>query len=185
MTGDVAGKGIAAALLMSNLQANLQIQCDMALEQPRALLRSVNQVFHKNTVDSAYATLFYGEYDEEKRRLRYANCGHLPPILLRNDDTLDRLESTATVLGLFRDWDCLIEERALCAGDILAIYTDGITEAFNDADEEFGEARLIDLLRRYRHLSAQGIISAVLDEVRRFSAHEQNDDITLTIAKCR
>jgi serine phosphatase RsbU (regulator of sigma subunit) len=185
VTGDVAGKGIAAALLMSNLQANLQIQCDMALEQPRALLRSVNQVFHKNTVDSAYATLFYGEYDEEKRRLRYANCGHLPPILLRNDDTLDRLESTATVLGLFRDWDCLIEERALCAGDILAIYTDGITEAFNDADEEFGEARLIDLLRRYRHLSAQGIISAVLDEVRRFSAHEQNDDITLTIAKCR
>jgi serine phosphatase RsbU (regulator of sigma subunit) len=185
VTGDVAGKGIAAALLMSNLQANLQIQCDLASQQPRQLLRSVNQVFHKNTVESSYATLFYGEYDDEKRRLRYANCGHLPPILLRNDDTLDSLESTATVLGLFCDWDCLIEERALCAGDILAIYTDGITEAFNQADEEFGEARLIDSLRRYRHLSAQGVISAVLDEVRRFSAREQNDDITLTIAKCR
>jgi serine phosphatase RsbU (regulator of sigma subunit)/predicted enzyme related to lactoylglutathione lyase len=185
VTGDVAGKGIAAALLMSNLQANLQIQCDLALQQPRQLLRTVNRVFHKNTIESAYATLFFGEYDDEKRRLRYANCGHLPPILLRNDDTLDRLESTGTVLGLFRDWDCLIEERALCAGDILAIYTDGITEAFNQADEEFGEARLIDSLRRYRHLSAQGIISAVLDEVRRFSAREQNDDITLTIAKCR
>jgi serine phosphatase RsbU (regulator of sigma subunit) len=185
VTGDVAGKGIAAALLMSNLQANLQIQCDMALEQPRELLRTVNRVFHKNTIESAYATLFFGEYDDEKRRLRYANCGHLPPILLRNDNTLDRLESTGTVLGLFRDWDCLIEERALCPGDILAIYTDGITEAFNHADEEFGEARLIDSLRRHRHLSAQGIISAVLDEVRRFGAHEQDDDITLTIAKCR
>jgi sigma-B regulation protein RsbU (phosphoserine phosphatase) len=98
---------------------------------------------------------------------------------------LDRLESTGTVLGLFRDWDCLIEERALRCGDILAVYTDGVTEAFSDADEEFGEARLIDSLRRHRHLPAQGIISAVLDEVRQFSAHEQHDDITLTVAKCR
>jgi serine phosphatase RsbU (regulator of sigma subunit)/catechol 2,3-dioxygenase-like lactoylglutathione lyase family enzyme len=185
VTGDVAGKGIAAALLMANLQANLQIQCEMALDQPRGLLRSVNQVFHKNTSESAYATLFFAEYDDEQRRLRYANCGHLAPLLLRSDNTLDRLESTGTVLGLFREWDCLIGERALRCGDILAIYTDGVTEAFSDADEEFGEARLIDSLRRHRHLPAQGIISAVLDEVRRFSAHEQHDDITLTVAKCR
>lgn len=185
VTGDVAGKGIAAALLMANLQANLQIQCEMALDQPRELLRSVNQVFHKNTNDSAYATLFFAEYDDERRRLRYANCGHLPPLLLRSDNTLDRLESTGAVLGLFRDWDCVVEERGLCSGDILAIYTDGVTEAFNDADEEFGEGRLIDSLRRHRHLPAQGIISAIVDEVRRFSAHEQHDDITLTIAKCR
>ena len=185
VTGDVAGKGIAAALLMANLQANLQIQCGMGLEQPRALLRSVNQVFHKNTNESAYATLFFAKYDDEQRRLRYANCGHLPPLLLRRDNSLDRLESTGTVLGLFRDWDCVVEERYLCAGDILAIYTDGITEAFNDTDEEFGEERLVDSLRRHRQLPAQGIISAVVEEVRRFSAHEQHDDITLTIAKCR
>lgn len=185
VTGDVAGKGIAAALLMANLQANLQIQCEMALDQPRELLRSVNQVFHKNTSESAYATLFFAEYDDEHRRLRYANCGHLPPLLLRGDNSLDRLESTGTVLGLFHDWDCRIEERALGRGDILAIYTDGVTEAFNEADEEFGEERLIDQLRRHRHLPAQGIISAVLDEVRRFSTHEQHDDITLTVAKCR
>jgi serine phosphatase RsbU (regulator of sigma subunit) len=79
----------------------------------------------------------------------------------------------------------VIGERTLSPGDTLAIYTDGITEAFNDTEEEFGEERLIDSLRRHRHLPAQGIISAVLDEVRRFSAHEQHDDITLTIAKCR
>ena len=185
VTGDVAGKGMAAALLMANLQANLQIQCELPLDQPRELLRSVNQVFHKNTIDSAYATLFFAEYDDEQRRLRYANCGHLPPLLLRRDNTVDRLESTGTVLGLFRDWDCLVEERALCPGDTLAIYTDGITEAFNDTDEEFGEERLIDSLRRHRQLSAQDIISAVVDEVRGFSGRQQHDDITLTIAKCR
>ena len=185
VTGDVAGKGIAAALLMANLQANLQIQCEMPLGQPRELLRSVNQVFHKNTIDSAYATLFFAEYDDEPRRLRYANCGHLPPLLLRSDNTLDRLESTGTVLGLFRDWDCLVGERTLRPGDTLAIYTDGITEAFNDAGEEFGEERLIDSLRRHRQLPAEDILSAVVDEVRRFSGHEQHDDMTLTIAKCR
>lgn len=185
VTGDVAGKGIAAALLMANLQANLQIQCEMPWNQPRELLRSVNQVFHKNTTESAYATLFFAEYDDDRRRLRYANCGHLPPLLLRSDNTLDRLESTGTVLGLFRDWDCLVEERTLCQGDTLAIYTDGITEAFNDRDEEFGERRLIESLRRHRQLPAQGIISAIVDEVRQFSGHEQDDDITLTIAKCR
>ncbi len=89
------------------------------------------------------------------------------------------------MLGLFRDWDCLVEERTLCPGDTLAIYTDGITEAFNDADEEFGEDRLIDSLRRHRDGTAQGIVSAVVDEVQRFSGTEQHDDITLTIAKCR
>jgi len=88
-------------------------------------------------------------------------------------------------LGLFDDWDCLIEERSLCAGDALAIYTDGITESFSDAGEEFGEGRLVDSLRRHRQLGAQGIIAAVVDEVRRFSCDEQHDDITLTVTKCR
>jgi serine phosphatase RsbU (regulator of sigma subunit) len=185
VTGDVAGKGIAAALLMANLQANLRIQCELTPVRPRDLLRSVNQVFHKNTNDSAYATLFLAEYDDERRRLRYANCGHLPALLLRSDNSLDRLESTSTVLGLFRNWDCMIEERSLDPGDTLAVYTDGITESFNHAGEEFGEDRLTDLLRRHRDLPPQGLIATIVDEVRRFSADEQHDDITLTIAKCR
>lgn len=185
VTGDVAGKGIAAALLMANLQANLRILCEMMLDQPRELLRSVNQVFHRNSSESAYATLFFAEYDDQRRRLRYANCGHVPALLLRSDNSLERLESTATVLGLFPDWDCLIEERSLCSGDTLAVYTDGITESFNDAGEEFGEERLIDSLRRHRHLAPQDVIARVVDDVQRFSAHEQHDDITLTIVKCR
>jgi serine phosphatase RsbU (regulator of sigma subunit)/predicted enzyme related to lactoylglutathione lyase len=185
VTGDVAGKGIAAALLMAALQANLRIQCEMALEGPRGLLRSVNRVFHKNTNEGAYATLFFAEYDDERRRLRYASCGHVPALLLQRDDTLERLESTGSPLGLFHDWDCEIEERSLCPGDTLAIYTDGITESFDHAGTEFGEERLIESLRRHRHLPPRGIIAAVVDEVRQFSGHEQHDDITLTVTKCR
>jgi serine phosphatase RsbU (regulator of sigma subunit)/catechol 2,3-dioxygenase-like lactoylglutathione lyase family enzyme len=185
VTGDVAGKGMAAALLMANLQANLRIQCQLSPAQPRDLLRSVNEVFRKNTSESAYATLFLAEYDDARRRLRYVNCGHLPALLLRSDTSVDRLESTGTVLGLFRDWDCEIKERILNSGDTLVVYTDGVTESYSDAGEEFGEERLIASIRRHRHLSTESLISAVVDDVRQFSAHEQHDDITVIVAKCR
>src|SRR5207244_389944 len=79
--GDISGKGIAAALLMANLQANLRSQCAIALDQPQRLLRSVNRLFCENTPDGAFATLFFAEYDDNVGRLRYANCGHLPALL--------------------------------------------------------------------------------------------------------
>ncbi len=183
--GDIAGKGIAAALLMANLQANLRSQCAIALDQPQHFLRSVNQLFFENTADSAYATLFFAEYDDRAGRLRYANCGHLCALLLRGDNTLERLDSTATVLGLFKDWDCSISERRLFPGDTLALYTDGITEAFSPAEEEFGEHRLIAALRRHGDLPSQSLLASIVDEVRQFSPHEQHDDITLIVAKCR
>ena len=91
VVGDIAGKGIAAALLMANLQANLRSQCATALEHPQRFLESVNQLFFENTIESAYATLFFAEYDNRAGRLRYANCGHLPGLILRGDHTLDRL----------------------------------------------------------------------------------------------
>jgi serine phosphatase RsbU (regulator of sigma subunit) len=181
--GDIAGKGIAAALLMANLQANLRSQCAIALDQPERFLRSVNQLFYENTADSAYATLFFAEYDDQLRRLRYANCGHLAGLLLRGDDTLERLDSTGTVLGLFEDWECSIGERRLFAGDSLALYTDGITESFNDSGEEFGEGRLIEALRRHRESSSQTLLRSILDDVRQFSPHEQRDDITLIVCQ--
>ena len=183
--GDTSGKGIGAALLMANLQANLRSQSAIALDQPQRFLRSVNQLFYQNTTNSAYATLFFAEYEDKARRLRYANCGHYSPLLLRRDNTLERLNSTCTVLGLFQEWDCSIEELRLAAGDILALYTDGITDSFNQAGEDFGEHQLIEALRRHRELSPQLMLGAIVDEVRRFSPHEQHDDITLIIAKCR
>jgi serine phosphatase RsbU (regulator of sigma subunit) len=183
--GDIAGKGIAAALLMANLQANLRSLCAIAVEQPEQLLRSVNRLFYENTAENAYATLFYSEFDDKTRRLRYANCGHLPCLVLHDDGSVEHLEATAPVVGLFDQWECPTAERQLLPGDTFAIYTDGITEAFNDQEEEFGELRLIEALRRHRALSPPEIISAVFDEVTQFSPHEQRDDFTLIVARCR
>jgi serine phosphatase RsbU (regulator of sigma subunit) len=181
--GDISGKGIAAALLMANLQANLRTQYAVALDEPERFLRSVNDLFYENTADNAYASLFFGEYDDQSRRLRYANCGHLSALLLRCNNTLERLDSTCTVLGLFKDWICSMAECRLFSGDTLALYTDGITESFNGAGEEFGEQRLIDALRRHRELPPQALLDSIVEEVRRFSPHEQHDDITLIVAK--
>jgi serine phosphatase RsbU (regulator of sigma subunit) len=185
VVGDVAGKGIAAALLMANLQAHLRSQCAIRLDEPLMLLQSVNQLFFENTTSNAYATLFFAEYDGNLRRLRYANCGHLSGLLVRVDRSVERLESTSTVLGLFRKWDCSIQECEVRKGDILTLYTDGVTESFNDAGDEFGEDRLLESLKRYAELCPGEMVQAILADVQRFGAKEQHDDITLMIAKCR
>ena len=183
--GDVSGKGIAAALLMANLQANLRSQCTMALTHPELFLRSVNRLFFENTSESAYASLFFAEYDDDTRRLRYANCGHLSGLVLRPDDSCQRLDSTATLLGLFDPWECSIAECQLRPGDLLALYTDGITEACNEAGEEFGERSLVESLRRFRNEPCQTALEGITSEVRSMNGHEQQDDITLILAKCK
>lgn len=183
--GDIAGKGIAAALMMANLQANLRSQCAIALDRPQALLRSVNRLFYENSTEGAYATLFFGEYDDRTRRLRYSNCGHLAGLLLKPDDAVEKLDSTCTVVGMFPEWDCLLAEHTLAPGDTFVLYTDGITEAFNEAFEDFGEQRLIDALRRHRRQSSRDLVASIVDEVQHFSNRHQSDDITLMVAKCR
>jgi serine phosphatase RsbU (regulator of sigma subunit) len=182
---DVSGKGIAAALMMANLQASLRTQSTMAWDEPQRFLQSVNNLFYENTAENAYASLFFGAYDDDARMLRYANCGHLCALLLRNDGKLERLDSTCTVLGLFKDWDCSMAECSLFAGDTLALYTDGITESFNDAGEEFGEQRLIEALRQNCEASPQAALDSIVAQVRKFSGREQHDDITLIIARGR
>jgi serine phosphatase RsbU (regulator of sigma subunit) len=145
----------------------------------------VNQLFCENTADGDYATFFFSEYDDATRKLRYANCGHLPALLLRRDGTVERLGSTATVLGLFEQWDCTLEEKQLFPGDTLVLYTDGITESFNDAGEEFGEKRLIEALQHHSGLPPQALSASLVDEVHQFNPHEQQDDITLIVANVR
>jgi len=183
--GDIAGKGIAAALLMASLQASLRGQSAIALDQPERLLQSANQLFYENTSDNAYATLFFAEYDDSLQRLRYANCGHLSGLLLRRDGVLERLDSTSTVLGLFKEWDCSVEERQLFPGDVLVLYTDGATESFNALEEEFGEERLVRALRLNRELPSDALVASIVSDVQEFSRREQYDDITLIVAKCR
>ena len=182
--GDIAGKGIAAALLMANLQANLRSQFALARDQPQLFLQSVNRLFYQNTTDSAYAAVFFADYDDTARRLRYANCGHLAGILLRPNGQVERLHATATVLGLFEEWHSPTVDCHLTPGDIFALYTDGVTEAFNKSEEEFGEERLIAALQQNSTLPPAEILSATIAEIQRFSPHEQHDDITLIVAKC-
>lgn len=182
---DIAGKGIAGALLMANLQANLRSQSATASDEPRRFLQSVNRLFYENTSQGDYATLFFAEYDDEAQRLRYANCGHLPVLLMRHDGSIERLHSNCTVMGLFEDWDCSLEELRLFPGDTLLFYTDGVTELSNSSGEEFGEQRLVDALRLHRELLPQDLLSTIVEELRRFSPDEQQDDITIIAARCR
>jgi serine phosphatase RsbU (regulator of sigma subunit)/catechol 2,3-dioxygenase-like lactoylglutathione lyase family enzyme len=181
---DIAGKGMGAALLMANLQAALRSQCATAWEQPERLLRSVNQLLYENTAEGDYATLFFAAYDDDTRKLRYSNCGHPPALLARGQNGWERLGATCTVVGLFEQWDCAMEEREMAPGDAILLYTDGVTEAVNGEGEEFGEERLLQATRQHRELSLPEMLGAVADQARKFSPHEQADDITLIAAKC-
>lgn len=184
VVGDIAGKGIAGALLMANLQANLRSQYALALQGLPQLLKSVNRLLYENTSDDSYATLFFAEYQDKTQRLRYINCGHHPALLLRLDQALERLESTSTVLGAFAQWECAMAEVELAPGDILLLYTDGITEALSSDGREFGEERLLEVLRTHRYLPVPQLLDTILKGVGEFSGREHEDDMTLVIARC-
>jgi serine phosphatase RsbU (regulator of sigma subunit)/predicted enzyme related to lactoylglutathione lyase len=183
VVGDIAGKGIAAALLMANLQANLRSQLVSAAGHPEKVLESVNKLLFENTNPSAYATLFFVGYDAASGRLSYANCGHVPGLILRNGGTVERLDSNNTVLGLFECWDCSFSSAQLATGDLLALYTDGITECPNSDGEEFGEARLVDALRTFSTLQPRELGAAIIRNVLDFSNGNQADDLTLIVAR--
>jgi sigma-B regulation protein RsbU (phosphoserine phosphatase) len=182
---DIAGKGISAALLMANLQANLRSQYAVALEDLGILLRSVNRLFFDSTELNRYATLFFGDYDDATRRLRYVNCGHNPPLLLRAEGCLQRLQPTTTVLGLFDEWEAPVAEEELRPGDVLLVYSDGATDALSDDGEEFGEARLAEALRAHREETAAALVGVLTQTIVEFSGTEQADDLTLVVAKAR
>lgn len=183
IVGDIAGKGMAAALLMANLQANLRSQFVEAADHPQEFLASVNQLLFENTVPSAYATLFFANYDSATGRLLYANCGHVPGLILRANGAVEELESNCTVIGLFEDWECRLSRAELGKGDLVAIYTDGVTESSDVREAEFGQQRLIEALRRYASLPAEKIIAAVIEDVLEFCGRRQFDDLTLIVAR--
>ncbi len=175
---DVSGKGIAAALLMANLQGCFRSHAAIALDSPRSLLCAVNRLFYDSTPPEQFATLFFGQYDERTRRLRYVNCGHPAPVVIAGPSGIERLGTTATVLGAFRAWDC--EERAvqLSPGDTLVAFSDGVTEAGIETDQEFGEERLLEVLCRHRHSPVDGLITELIGAAQA-SDSVQSDDITV------
>ena len=183
---DVAGKGVAAALLMANLQGSIHNRAGSGTPDLCSLLVGVNDHLFNHTEPDRYATLFFGCYDDSTRSLGYVNCGHSPPLLLRNRGGVDRLAATATVLGLFGEWECSMSETHMESGDVLTIFTDGITETTAASGEEFGEDRLLHVLEATRNLQADGIVSHVEHAVEQFrSSWHLQDDLTLVVARAR
>lgn len=180
---DISGKGISAALLMASLSAHLRALYAQAIEELAPMLERVNQMFYDSTAPNHYATLFFGLYDAPSRQLHYANCGHLPPIVLRNTGEAARLDVTAAVIGMFTPWSCETRTLRLDPGDTLIVFTDGVSEATSETGEEFGEERLIAVAFAHRHENAATLLKSIVGEVREHSGSEQFDDLTLIVAK--
>jgi sigma-B regulation protein RsbU (phosphoserine phosphatase) len=176
---DVSGKGVPAALLMANLQACFRSQAPGALLRPGDVLSVVNRHFYESTAAERFVTLFFGVYNDRTRRLRYVNCGHCAPLLLRASGAWERLGPTATMLGAFPDWTCAEAETELHFGDYLTIYSDGVSEAGTENGEEFGERRLAEGMLRNQWRNASGMVQAIVDAVSGFSAGSRNDDVTV------
>lgn len=197
--GDVAGKGIPAALLMASIQSTMRAQLRPYLpvspesaEPPSesreelstsVLVSRLNQQIYQFTSSSKFATFFLGVYDDRDGVLRYTNAGHLPPLLMR-DGVISRLNVDGLVVGAFAFATYEQSEIRLKSGDILVLYTDGITEAENEYGEEFGEARLHALLLVNSAKEVRELSDIVVRAVRDWSgAVEQSDDITLVVVK--
>ena len=195
--GDVAGKGISAALLMATLQSSLRTQLQNWQEIAAAagngsvltsvstshLVSRLNNQLHAYTSPEEYATFCLGMFDEGSGAFTYTNAGHLPPFLVR-DGTGQRLDVNGTVVGAF-PFSAYGESRVeMNSGDLLVLFTDGITEPENEYGEMFGEERLLDLIERNAHRSEQQIIDLVLSSVHDWTASEElQDDMTILMAR--
>lgn len=178
---DVAGKGVPAALLMSNLQAAVRAFAQEGAA-PGAVCTAVNRLLCRNMASGRFVTFCYVSVDAAARKLTYANAGHNPPILLRASGRADLLAPTGTVLGVFPDGNYEQGSFAIAEGDRLVLYTDGITEGRNPAGDEFAEERLLESAARHRALSADDMLAAMLREVEAFNAGVYEDDATLIVA---
>jgi sigma-B regulation protein RsbU (phosphoserine phosphatase) len=186
--GDVSGKGIAAALLMASLQASLRGQALVGQGDLAQLMTNVNQLVFDATPVNRYATFFYGQFHRESRLFRYVNAGHNPPIVLRRsgDNTIHviRLETGGPVVGLFPKAPYQEGALTLLPGDIFVGFTDGISEAMNKEDEEWGEERLIPAIAAHAAAPAADIVPYLIKEADRFvNGAPQHDDMTLVVMK--
>jgi sigma-B regulation protein RsbU (phosphoserine phosphatase) len=181
---DVSGKGVHAALLSASLQALLRSQCATALRDPVAMLALVNGMLFRSTAPQHYATVFFAVYDDETRHFTYVCCGHNPPICLRNTGTVERLRTTAPAVGLFEEWAGAAGDILLGPGDVVVVFSDGVTDA-TQADLEFGEARLVAELEANPTASPEDMVSRILESVQAFSTGQQFDDLTLLVVRGR
>ena len=181
--GDVSGKGLPASLLMANLQATMrgQLLTDCS---PKDCISRSNTLLYRSTNSEKFVTFFYSMLDASTHRLSYSNAGHENPILVSTNGKVKRLETGGVVLGIMENYPYEDAVLTLHAGDVVAIYTDGIIEAMNPKNEMFGEERLIEILQESRNLSSEKIIDAVVTAVQKFAAlAAQFDDITMVVVK--
>ena len=185
--GDVSGKGIAAALMMASLQASLRGEATRAPENLAAAISNINRLVFEASSDNRYATFFYGQYDPGTGKFDYVNAGHNPPILFHAVDgcwSVARLEVGGAVVGLLPSFPYQQAAVALAPGDILVAYTDGISEAMNEDQEEWGEPRLIRTIQSCKGLPAQQILDIVFTAADAFvSGAKQSDDMTLVVLR--
>ena len=181
VVADVAGKGIAAALQVSAIRASMYALVGRELAI-RAVMRHANRFFYDSVDAGRYVTLFYAVLDVPTRQMIYVNAGHQPPLLVRADGTVKKLWSGGVPIGMFESPQYFEGGARLRAGDLLALYTDGIVESSNAHDEEFGDERLAETMHEARAESAQVICQRVMDDVRRFSFGSV-DDRTLLVLK--
>lgn len=177
---DVAGKGISAALLMANVQAAVRaFASDLA--SPAQVCSSVNSVLCTNLASGKFVTLFYGVLDARRRTLEYTSAGHLRPILIDSNGSVDRLENGGALLGVFPDWKYEDSSVDLKPGDLLLLFTDGITEAMAPDGEEFGEDRLIAAATASPGQTIRDVQSQLLGQVKSFCNSQMSDDATLIL----
>ena len=181
--GDVAGKGMPAALLMAMLQGSIRTLISAGF-RGSDVMRKLNQYLCANIPENRLVTLFYGELQASTGEIRYANAGHNAPCLTRADGC-ERLDSTATVLGFFPGLEFEMKSAWLGPRERLLLFTDGLTEACNPAGEEYGDQKLLAFLRTHRDAAPDQVIDGLVADVLRFcGAARPTDDITL-MAICR
>jgi len=185
--GDVSGKGIGAALLMASLQASLRSEAARALEDIAPIVTNVNRLVYQASTSNRYATFFYAQYDPARHVLTYVNAGHNPPMLFRRqggDWQVLRLEAGGTVVGLLESFPYEQEKLSILPGDLLIIFTDGISEAMNLADEEWGEDRFTEAVKACSQLAAHEILDQLMRDADCFAdGAKQHDDMTLVVIK--
>ena len=182
--GDVSGKGTPAALLMANVQASLRAFAPMGMSLPDATSR-INDLTCQNTGQDKFITFFWASLDRERRELRYVNAGHNPPFLLRADGSIERLDVGGIILGLMKTVSPYCEGRVnLNSGDVLVMFTDGVSEAMNAQEEDYTEERLEELLKHLRSESPSVIIEKVRNALDKFThGTPQSDDITMLVIR--
>jgi sigma-B regulation protein RsbU (phosphoserine phosphatase) len=181
VVGDVAGKGIPAALLMALLLGSLRTLISAGLRGSE-LITKLNKYLCSSIPANRLVTLFYGELDTRTGNLHYINGGHNPPFLLRHEQSFERLPATAMVLGVDSNIDYKAEEITIRTGDSLLLFTDGLTEAFNAQDEEYGEERLASFLHRHSRSLPTDLINGLVEDALSFcGAVRPTDDITMML----